>query len=100
LGTNQPLILNNAEQDPRHYALVSDHVKFKINTLLGVPMLGAVAGLLFLRRSLWIGALAFVALALLVLLAWYSRDEVFSSCALGLILAAALARLLEKGLVR
>jgi Osmosensitive K+ channel histidine kinase len=36
--TNQPLILNNAEQDPRHYPLVSDHIKFKINSLLGVPM--------------------------------------------------------------
>jgi len=36
--TNQPLILNNAEQDPRHYSLVSDHIKFKINTVLGVPM--------------------------------------------------------------
>jgi len=36
--TNQPIILNNAEQDPRHYSNVSDHVKFKINTLLGVPM--------------------------------------------------------------
>jgi len=36
--TNQPLILNNAEQDPRHYSLVSDHVKLKINSLLGVPM--------------------------------------------------------------
>jgi signal transduction histidine kinase len=32
------LILNNAEQDPRHYSLVSDHIEFKINTLLGVPM--------------------------------------------------------------
>ena len=37
--TNQPLILNNAEQDPRHYSLVTDHIKFKINSLLGVPML-------------------------------------------------------------
>lgn len=36
--TNQPLILNNPESDPRHYSLVSDHIKFKINTLLGVPM--------------------------------------------------------------
>ena len=36
--TNQPLILNDAQQDPRHYSLVSDHVKFKINSLLGVPM--------------------------------------------------------------
>ena len=37
--TNQPLILNNAENDPRHYSLVSDHIKFKIDSLLGVPML-------------------------------------------------------------
>jgi len=37
--TGQPLILNNAEQDPRHYSIVSDHIKFKVNTLLGVPML-------------------------------------------------------------
>jgi len=37
--TGQPLILNNAEQDPRHYSLVSDHIKFKVDTLLGVPML-------------------------------------------------------------
>ena len=36
--TNQPIILNNAEQDPRHFSNVSDHIKFKINTLLGVPM--------------------------------------------------------------
>jgi signal transduction histidine kinase len=36
--TNQPLILNDAQQDPRHYSLVSDHVKFKIHSLLGVPM--------------------------------------------------------------
>jgi len=37
-STNRHLILNNAEQDPRHYSLVSDHIKFKVNTLLGVPM--------------------------------------------------------------
>ena len=36
--TNQPMILNHAEQDPRHYSLVSDHIKFKIKSLLGVPM--------------------------------------------------------------
>ncbi len=35
--TNQPLVLNNVQQDPRHYSLVSDHIKFKINSLLGVP---------------------------------------------------------------
>jgi signal transduction histidine kinase len=36
--TSQPLILSNVEQDPRHYALVSDHIKFKVKSLLGVPM--------------------------------------------------------------
>jgi signal transduction histidine kinase len=36
--TNQPLILNNAEEDPRHYSLVADHINFKVDTLLGVPM--------------------------------------------------------------
>ncbi|GJQ34035.1 MAG: hypothetical protein JETCAE01_00450 [Anaerolineaceae bacterium] len=36
--TNQPLILNNVEQDPRHYSLVSEHIKFKTRSLLGVPM--------------------------------------------------------------
>lgn len=36
--TNQHLILNNADQDPRHYSLVADHIKFKVETLLGVPM--------------------------------------------------------------
>jgi signal transduction histidine kinase len=36
--TNQPMIQNNVEQDPRHYSNVSDHIKFQIRTLLGVPM--------------------------------------------------------------
>ncbi|HEX5836700.1 MAG TPA: GAF domain-containing sensor histidine kinase [Anaerolineales bacterium] len=36
--TNQYLILNNAEDDPRHYSLVSDHIKFNVKSLLGVPM--------------------------------------------------------------
>ncbi|MBN8579745.1 MAG: GAF domain-containing sensor histidine kinase [Anaerolineae bacterium] len=36
--TNKPLILNDAGQDPRHYAPVSEHIKFKTKTLLGVPM--------------------------------------------------------------
>jgi len=36
--TNQPMILNNVEKDPRHYTLVSDKVKFKTQSLLGVPM--------------------------------------------------------------
>jgi signal transduction histidine kinase len=36
--THQHLILNDAEHDPRHYSLVSEHVKFKVKSLLGVPM--------------------------------------------------------------
>jgi signal transduction histidine kinase len=36
--TNQPLILNDVEQDPRHYSQVSDQMKFQTRTLLGVPM--------------------------------------------------------------
>ena len=36
--TNQPLILNHVEQDPRHFSQVSDHIQFKTQSLLGVPM--------------------------------------------------------------
>ena len=36
--TNRHIILNDTEQDPRHYSMVSDHIKFKVKTLLGVPM--------------------------------------------------------------
>lgn len=37
--TSQVLILNDAENDPRHYSLVSDHIQFTVRNLLGVPML-------------------------------------------------------------
>jgi len=37
-STNQYILLSNAENDPRHYPLVSDHIQFKVKTLLGVPM--------------------------------------------------------------
>jgi len=37
--TNRPIILNNVEQDPRHYSLVSEHVRFQVGSLVGVPML-------------------------------------------------------------
>ncbi len=36
--TNKHMILNNVEEDPRHYSLASEHIKFKVKTLLGVPM--------------------------------------------------------------
>lgn len=36
--TNHAMILNEADQDPRHYSLVSNHMSFQVHTLLGVPM--------------------------------------------------------------
>jgi GAF domain-containing protein len=35
---NHPLIINNAQQDPRHYAQVGQQINFQTRTLLGVPM--------------------------------------------------------------
>ncbi len=37
--TNRPIILSNVEQDPRHYSLVSEHIRFHVQSLVGVPML-------------------------------------------------------------
>lgn len=35
---NLPLIINNAQQDPRHYSQVGQQINFQTRTLLGVPM--------------------------------------------------------------
>ncbi len=35
---NRPLIINNAQQDPRHYGQVGEQINFQTRTLLGVPM--------------------------------------------------------------
>jgi len=35
---NSPLILNNVEKDPRHFAVAAQHVNFHTHSLLGVPM--------------------------------------------------------------
>ncbi len=37
--TNHSMILNDAEQDPRHYSLVSEHLRFRVKSLVGVPMM-------------------------------------------------------------
>jgi HD-GYP domain-containing protein (c-di-GMP phosphodiesterase class II) len=37
--TNQSIILNNVEQDPRHYSVASEHVRIQVRSLVGVPML-------------------------------------------------------------
>jgi signal transduction histidine kinase len=36
--TDHPMILNDVDEDPRHYSIVADHIKFKVKSLLGVPM--------------------------------------------------------------
>lgn len=36
--TNHPIIIHQAGQDPRHYSLIADHIRFHMQTLLGVPM--------------------------------------------------------------
>lgn len=35
---NAPLIINNVEKDPRHFAVAAQHVNFHTRSLLGVPM--------------------------------------------------------------
>ncbi len=37
--TNRSIILNNVEQDPRHYSVASEHVRVQVRSLVGVPML-------------------------------------------------------------
>ncbi len=37
--TTRSLIINKAEQDPRHYSIVSEHIHFRVKSLVGVPML-------------------------------------------------------------
>ncbi len=36
--TKRPIILSNVEEDPRHYSLVSEHIRFHVGSLVGVPM--------------------------------------------------------------
>ena len=35
--TNHSMILNEAERDPRHYSVVSEHLRFRVKSLVGVP---------------------------------------------------------------
>ena len=37
--TNEPIILNNVAQDPRHFTGVSDQTQLRVRSLVGVPML-------------------------------------------------------------
>lgn len=67
--------------------------------VLGVPLLASVGVLLGVRRSVpLVLGLTASAVGLLTILAWYSRDEVFSLCALGFVTSAGYARLREPSL--
>jgi diacylglycerol kinase (ATP) len=60
---------------------------------LGVPLLALTGAILAVKRSIpLLIVLGAAALALLTVLAWYSRDEVFSSCGLVFVLGALFAR--------
>lgn len=37
--TNHSVIVNDADGDPRHYSLVSEHLRFRVKSLIGVPMM-------------------------------------------------------------
>lgn len=67
----------------------------------GVPLLAAMALILFVPRRAWLlfplGALA---IGLLSVLAYHSRDEVFSLCGLGFVVIGLIARAREPQLVR
>lgn len=67
----------------------------------GLPLLAMMAGILWSKRSPWtIAVLTVAAIGCLGTLAWFSRDEVFSLCALSFVLAGAWARIREPHLLR
>ncbi|MCB9655482.1 MAG: diacylglycerol kinase family protein [Deltaproteobacteria bacterium] len=68
--------------------------------LLGLPLLSAMALILALPRSVWkLACLGVLACALTTILAWYSRDEVFSLGAISFVLGGLLARGWERRLL-
>ncbi len=73
-----------------------------VRTLIyGLPLLALMAAILSIKRSLIaLVVLTTGAVGLLTVLAWYSRDEVFSSCALSFVITGAWARLQEPRLVQ
>ncbi|MEQ8976722.1 MAG: diacylglycerol kinase, partial [Deltaproteobacteria bacterium] len=67
--------------------------------LWGLPLLGMVGLILGMtRRVVLIVALGFAAVGALSVLAWFSRDEIFSLGALGFVVSAVVARLREPAL--
>lgn len=67
----------------------------------GVPLLATMAAILWTKRSIvLLSALSATATGLLGVLAWYSRDEIFTLCAFGFIVGGLFARLREPRLLR
>ena len=71
----------------------------KVTLLCGL-LLALTAAILWMKRTIpVILLLSAAAIGLLGALAWYSRDEIFSSCALSFVLTATWARLREPKLL-
>lgn len=67
----------------------------------GVPLLAVMAAILWTKRHVArLGLLGVIATGLLGVLAWYSRDEIFTLCALGFVAGGLVARLREPKLLR
>jgi diacylglycerol kinase (ATP) len=84
------------------WGVVANSVPAIIRTVtFGVPLLATMSAILFVRRIGWLlvllGAVSFL---LVGILAWYSRDEVFSLCATMFIVAGLVARYREPELRR
>lgn len=68
--------------------------------VLGLPLLGLLGAVLWLPRKIWrIGLFTAIEIGLLAVLAWYSRDEIFSLGALSFVCSAAYARSQEPRLL-
>lgn len=79
------------------WGVVANSIPAIIRTVtFGVPLLAAMAAILFVRRTaLALVPLGTFAIAMVTVLAWFSRDEVFSTCALAFVLAGLMARYRE-----
>jgi diacylglycerol kinase (ATP) len=79
------------------WGVVANSVPAIIRTCTyGIPLLAAMAAILFLpRKPLVLLPLGLFAVAMVTVLAWYSRDEVFSTCALAFVLTGLVARYRE-----
>lgn len=84
------------------WGVVSNSVPAIIRTVIfGVPLLAVMSAILFVRRSaVLLVPLGIAGFVLVGILAWYSRDEVFSLCATMFIVAGLVGRYREPVLLR